>query len=323
VQSYLEGAQVLLPGVFVALVTWLAARFAISGQLTAGQLIAFYGYAVFLVQPLRNLTEAIDKMVKGHVAARRVVRLLNLEPELGDATAAHQPFDGHRALAEGDLHDVTSGLTVAAGRLTAVAAANAEDATAIADRIGRYADADVTLHGVPLRELPLPAVRELILVADNDARLFSGRLREQLDPAGRASAAAIDAALDAASATDVVEALPEGLDDYVAERGREFSGGQQQRLRLARALLVDPAILVLVEPTSAGDAHTEARIAGRLAAARRGRTTLVCTTSPLVLDRADQVAFVEDGKVVATGTHQELLAEDRRYAGTVTREEES
>ena len=104
----------------------------------------------------------------------------------------------------------------------------------------------------------------------------------------------------------------------MAERGREFSGGQQQRLRLARALLADPPVLVLVEPTSAVDAHTEARIADRLGACRPGRTTVVCTTSPLVLDRADHVIYVESGRVVAEGTHRELLDREPRYAATVT-----
>jgi ABC-type multidrug transport system fused ATPase/permease subunit len=129
------------------------------------------------------------------------------------------------------------------------------------------------------------------------------------------------AALEAASATEVVEALDHGLDAEVAERGREFSGGQQQRLRLARALLADPPILVLVEPTSAVDAHTEARIAKRLGAARLGRTTVVATTSPLMLDRADHVVYIEDGKVVAEGKHRELLSSEPRYEATVTRGE--
>ncbi len=98
--------------------------------------------------------------------------------------------------------------------------------------------------------------------------------------------------------------MPGGLDAEVAEAGREFSGGQQQRLKLARALAADPEVLILVEPTSAVDAHTEARIAGRLAGLRGGRTTVVCTTSPLVLDWADEVAFVESGRVTATGPHR-------------------
>jgi len=208
------------------------------------------------------------------------------------------------------------------GQLTAIAAAAPEDAVTIADRLGRYVDSDTALDGVPLRDLDRATVRALILVADNDARLFSGPLRTELDPAERASDADLTAALHAASAADIIAALPDGLDAAIAERGREFSGGQQQRLRLVRALAADPPVLVLVEPTSAVDAHTEAAIAARLGAARRGRTTVVCTTSPLVLSRADHVFYVEDGKVVAEGSHRELLENEPRYAATVTRGED-
>lgn len=313
VEALLDAAQVLLPGIFLVLVTWLGARFAISGQITVGQLVSFYGYAAFLVSPLRQLTETIDKVTRGHVSGRRVVSMLRVRSDL------RRPVRAAPAPARGDLVDRVSGVVVRRGMVTAIAAALPADAVAIADRLGHYtaSGAGTMLAGVPLKDLDLATVRERILVADNDARLFSGPLREDLDPQGTGRAFE---ALAAASATDVVEALPAGLDSEVAERGRSFSGGQQQRLRLARALVADPEILVLVEPTSAVDAHTEARIADRLAAARNGRTTVVCSTSPLVLDRADHVLYVEDGVVVAEGTHRELLDGSFAYARTVLRE---
>ncbi|MEO3744231.1 ABC transporter ATP-binding protein [Plantactinospora sp. B5E13] len=318
VEALLESAQVLLPGVFLVLVTWLGARFALRGEITVGQLVSFYGYTVYLVGPLRTVSEMIDRIVRGHVSARRVVALLRLAREVTEPARPATVPDG-----PGELVDIESGVTVRPGRLTALAAAVPADAVEIADRLGRYVDSDATLHGVPLRELALATVRRRIMVADNGARLFSGALRAELDPHDTADVAAVEAALTAASATDIVEALPGGLAaGQVAERGREFSGGQQQRLRLARALVADPETLILIEPTSAVDAHTEARIAQRLGPARRGRTTVVCTTSPLVLDRADHVVFVEDGKAVAEGTHRELLANEPRYAATVTRAEE-
>ncbi|MDQ3105092.1 MAG: ATP-binding cassette domain-containing protein, partial [Actinomycetota bacterium] len=129
-------------------------------------------------------------------------------------------------------------------------------------------------------------------------------------------------ALDTASADDVLDASPDGLDTVVEERGRSLSGGQRQRLVLARALVSDPAVLVLVEPTSAVDAHTEARVAARMAAQRAGRTTVVTTTSPLLLGRVDEVAFLRDGRVTATGQHRTLLAEDPAYRDVVTRGED-
>ena len=164
------------------------------------------------------------------------------------------------------------------------------------------------------------------MVSEAEPRLFTGLLRDELDPWQRATDdSAYRRALHVAAAEDVLEALPEGLDAEVDEAGRGFSGGQRQRLALARAVLADPDVLVLVEPTSAVDAHTEVLVAERLRAARhtdRDRTTVVTTASPLVLDRCDDVAFVLAGRVVARGTHRDLLASHPGYRETVTRGEE-
>ena len=311
VEALLEAAQVLLPGVFLVLVTWLGARFALSGRITVGQLVSFYAYATFLVTPLRQLTEALDKLTRGHVSARRVASMLRAATDLPDPPSPAVPRSG-------ELADPESGVVVHPGEVTAIVAAVPAEAVSIADRLGRYAEG-ATLDGVPLGDFALADVRERILVADNDARLFSGPLRDDLDPADTGR---IADGLHAAAAADIVEALPDGLASEVDERGRSFSGGQQQRLRLVRALVADPEILILVEPTSAVDAHTEARIAGRLRAARAGRTTVICTSSPLVLDRVDRVLYVVDGLVVAGGRHHDLLAGEPGYARTVLREDE-
>ncbi|NDU71641.1 ATP-binding cassette domain-containing protein [Actinomadura sp. DSM 109109] len=307
-ETRMSGAEVLLPGLLIALVTWAGARFAVRGTIGVGELVAFYGYAVFLILPLKTLGEAASKITKGLVAAGRVTALLRLDPELPDTGTAGPPRDA-------ELVDIASGLVVRPGRVTAIAAADPRDAQAVADRLGRYADGAVDFGGVPLDAVA--DVRKRILVAVNEDRLFSGPLGETLAP--DAPESVLRAAVHAACADDVVDSA--GFDAHVTEAGREFSGGQQQRLRLARALAADPDVLVLVEPTSAVDAHTEARIAERLGEARAGRTTVVCTTSPLMLDRADHVAFVHAGLVVAEGTHRELLDAEPRYAATVTRGE--
>ncbi|MFF7588660.1 ABC transporter ATP-binding protein [Kitasatospora purpeofusca] len=339
VESSVAAGRLLLPGLLVAVIVWLGAHFVGTGRMSPGALVAFYGYAVFLAEQLRRATSMVDQLTRALVAARMVTDLLAMEPGLG---SGDRDLDAEGA--RGPLRDPGSGLEIPPGRFVAVACDRPDDMLLLADRLGRYVDSRATLGGTPLAEFPLAGVRRRILVVDHDARLFSGGLGTQLDPHGPAgggpdgsadgrtdggadgrtdgrtddSTDRLRRALDTASAHDVVEALPEGLGQEITG-GREFSGGQRQRLNLVRALMSDPDTLVLVEPTSALDAHTEARVAERLGAHRRGRSTVVFTTSPILLDRADHVVLVEGGTVVAEGRHGELLA-DARYRAVVTRE---
>jgi len=320
-QSILDALQILLPGIFVVFVVWLGARFATEGEISPGELVAFYGYAVFLVMPLRTATEFVNKMIRARVAASRVVAVLALEPDFDEpANPAPEPIGN-------TLVDAESGFVAEEGRLTAIVSDDPAESARIADRLGRFAPGNVTFGGVPLDELSTEVIRRRILVSDTSSTLFTGTLSDELTVDQTHVDAAEDElalaqAIDTASADDVLTALPDGLSSRVEERGRTFSGGQRQRLVLARALVADPDVLILVEPTSAVDAHTEARIAERLHGARAGRTTVVVTASPLVLDRVDEVAFVADGEVAAVGNHRELLAAAPAYRRTVTRGEE-
>jgi ABC-type multidrug transport system fused ATPase/permease subunit len=316
-QSILDALQVFLPGVFVVVVVWLGARYAVDGRITPGELVAFYGYSAFLMIPLRTATEYANKLIRARVSARRVCTVLALTP---DVTEPEHPAAAPPEGAE--LHDARTGLRVRPGSLVAIVSEQPDASAELADRLGLCAavpDDDVSLGGVPLTALPREEVRRRVVVSDTGAVLFSGRLADRLDVTG-AGAERVRAALDTASADDILGALPDGLDTVVAERGRTFSGGQRQRLVLARALVADPEILVLVEPTSAVDAHTEARIAARLRAHRAGRTTVVTSSSPLVLDAVDEVAFLRDGRIVATGRHGDLLDTEPAYRAVVTRE---
>jgi len=313
-QSVLDALQVLLPGIFVVAVVWLGARFAVEGRISPGELVAFYGYSAFLMIPLRTATEFANKLIRAMVAARRVVRVLALEPEIDDpASPAAEPPE------HAQLVDTASGLRLQPRALTAVVSDPPEDAARLVDRVGRFTTADVRWGDVALANLSQAAVRRRIVVSDTGATLFSGALAGQVDIRGR-GLDALGEAIRTASAYDVLEALPEGFDTVVAEKGRTFSGGQRQRLVLARAVAADPEVLLLVEPTSAVDAHTEARIAERLHEARAGRTTLVTTSSPLLLDHADVVVFLQDGRVAAEGHHAELLETCPDYRAVVTRE---
>ena len=318
-QSVLDALQVLLPGLFVVVVVWLGARLALRDDISVGELVAFYGYSAFLVLPLRAATEFANKYIRARVAARRICRVLDLASDVADPERpASEPGTGA-------LVDHVSGVVVEPGRCTAIVCEQPDVSAAVADRLGRYdgAAADgVTLAGVPLGALPREVVRRRVLVSEPVATLFSGVLRDELAADRSVAESELARAVHTASAGDVLDALSGGLDAEVEERGRSFSGGQRQRLALARALAVDPDVLVLVEPTSAVDAHTEARIAERLAEHRAGRTTAVVTASPLLLDRVDHVVFVHEGLVVAEGTHRELLATEALYRRAVTRGEE-
>jgi len=311
IKSLLDGLQVLLPGIYTVTVTWIGARLAVRGDITVGQLVAFYGYTAFLVFPLRTITEAAQKWTAARVAAARVDRILRLQRLVTVSGHAAEPGDG-------ELVDHGSGLVVKPGLLTAVASDDPDEADLVSARLGRFADGDVQLAGVPLRDLPTDVLRRRILVQDKDPMILAGPALSLFD-VPRSGEVDVADALETASAVDIIEALPHGLDTELPERGRSLSGGQRQRLALARSLVADPSILVLDEPTSAVDAHTEARIGERLKDSRHGHTTVMFTTSPLLLDHADEVALLIDGKVVATGTHKELLHNDERYREVVIR----
>lgn len=339
VTSWVQALGIGLPTLFLAVVTWLAARLAAQGDITVGQLVSVYGYVAVLVWPVAFLVECGYQVSRGLVSARRVVRFLRLEP-MADTGTRDAPAEPSA------LYDPTSGVHILPGRLTALVAEKPADATTILDRLARYAPSDATWGGVRLEDIALPQIREHILLADHEADLFADTLQGMIGPlrgAGpRRKAApprgatsherpapahgeqqrAIRTALHAAAAEDIVQALPQGLDTPMDAQARNLSGGQRQRIRLARALLADPDILLTVEPTSALDAHTEATVAARLRAAREGRTTVVTTTSPLVLDRTDTVHYLKDGKVEASGTHHELLDTVPGYRALVARDTE-
>ncbi len=320
IQSLLDGLQILLPGAILVVITFLGARLVRSGSIPPGELVADYAYAAFLALPVQTLIQAASIWSAATVAAGRVLTVLRLDVDLASPAAPVEPTDG-------DLVDEELGLRAPQGLLTAVVVADPDVASAAAARLGRLADpsgdASVTLGGVALDRLPVDEVRRRILVVDRDPQLLVGSLRDAVDtPSARPDAAdprpSVDEAIAAASGADIVAGLGRGLDSQVSERGRSLSGGQRQRIALAAALRADPDVLVLDEPTSAVDAHTEAIIGERLGVLRRGRTTVIFTTSPLLLARADRVAFVDDGTVVS-GTHSQLMATNARYRLVVTR----
>lgn len=316
VQSILDAAQVGLPALFIVIVTWIGARMALRGEIAVGELVAFYSYSAFLVTPLRTITETVNKLARAVVASRRVIRVLELQPEITDSpNPVTMPPSGSV------LRDDVTGIEITPGVLTAIVGMEPVDALAFAHRITRCVESGATLGGIALADLPLSALRQRVLMHDHDPRIFTGTMREVLDPYVRHTDNEILAALEAASGADILEAVADGLDTQIEERGRSLSGGQRQRLALARTLLLNPEIAVMEEATSAVDAHTEAAIATSLRHYRSGRTTVVLTGSPLMLDRADEVVLIDSERVLAHGRHHDLLSSSPAYRATVTREE--
>ncbi|MFE2543555.1 ABC transporter transmembrane domain-containing protein [Actinacidiphila glaucinigra] len=335
--ALISAVQVALPGLLLLAVTWYGARLALDGRIAVGELVTVYGTVVFLLFPLRGFEEIAMAYSFSRPSARRAAAVLALRRDsAGDSTGDHRgTWTPAERLPAGDLHDPLTGLLATAGELTAVVCGDPDAAGTLADRLGGHSPSgagdapSVLLGGIALDGLPLTAARTTVLVQDKDPVLLSGTLTELLDVPASGHVTPAEA-LAAAQCGDVLDALAQAsVDDSgdpmrspITERGRSLSGGQRQRLALARSLVADPEVLVLDEPTSAVDTHTEARIAQGLRALRAGRTTVVLTSSPLLLDRADRVVFVEDGTVRASGTHRELLRADLGYRAVVTRETE-
>ncbi|MFJ8898957.1 ABC transporter ATP-binding protein [Streptomyces sp. NPDC102351] len=323
--SLIAAVQVLLPGLLLITVVWYGVHLARDGRIAVGELVTVYSSVMLLTYPLRHFEEIAMAYSFSRPSARRAARVLSLERATD--TAGTRPA----GVPAGDLYDPGTGLLAPAGRLTAVVCGDPDAAGRLAERLGGHATQDggaVLLGGVPLDELPLDSARTAVLVQDKDPVLLSGTLRDLFDvPAS--GAVAPEAALDAAQCGDVLAALAQGslgaedpMDARITERGRSLSGGQRQRLALARSLVTDPEVLVLDEPTSAVDSHTEARVARGVRDLRAGRTTVVFTSSPLLLDRADRVVFLHGDTVAAVGDHRELVRTEPRYRAVVTRETE-
>ncbi|GAA3873231.1 ABC transporter transmembrane domain-containing protein [Streptomyces sedi] len=322
VTSWIGALGVGLPTLLLAVVMWLAARMAAQGDITVGELVAVYGYAAVLVVPVSTLIDVGYDYARGLVAVGRVVRFLRLPPDGPTPDGHTEAPHAEPPVGPAVLHDPDSGVTLAPGTLTALVSARPEETAAVVERLGRFTGSAATWGGVRLESIAPERVRERILLADNEADLFSGTARDIVAGGADTDPRAVADALAAAMARDIVDALPHGLDSRIEAQGRNLSGGQRQRLRLARALRAEPEVLLAVEPTSAVDAHTEAALAERLRAARAGRTTAVTTSSPLLLDRADTVHFLVAGRVSATGDHRRLLAERPDYRRLVAREQD-
>jgi ATP-binding cassette, subfamily B, bacterial len=327
----------MLPLLGIAAVLWLGGGRVIDGALTLGSFVAFNAYVVMLVWPMRVLGQRVTTVQKALAAGGRITEVLEAEPRLreprhpeeleqpprGDIRLEAVRFghEGDRAVLDGlDLH-------VAPGESLALVGATGSGKSTVAGLLARLYDPEdgrVLLDGHDLRRLRLVDVRRSVALVFEETFLFSESVRENIR-VGRPEASDDDVrrAAELAGATAFVDDLPDGYDTILGERGFSLSGGQRQRIAIARAILADPAVLVLDDATSAVDATKEHEIRAALAEVMQGRTTLVIAHRPATIALADRVAVLEGGRIVEEGTHEELLGTSARYRALLALESQA
>ncbi|MGW6869163.1 ABC transporter ATP-binding protein [Streptomyces sp. NPDC054901] len=316
------GTATALNAVLAATVTLTAGWLAFERQITIGELVMAVGLAQFIMEPLKMFSDMPKYVMMARASAQRMALVLAAPPVT--TPGPQRPAAGGSleidCVRYGVLHELK--FQVPAGEFVAIAAyqprAAADLASILSVKVPPHAyDGVVRVSEQEIGDLSIEAVRAHMLVNPYEAEIFAGTLRTNIDPTGTSRMVA--EAVEASMLTDVVALHREGLDHGVHDRGANLSGGQRQRLSLARALAADTDVLVLHDPTTAVDAVTEQLIARNLAELRRGRTTVVITSSPALLDAADRVLVLDDGVITAEDTHRNLLAGDEDYCAAVAR----
>jgi subfamily B ATP-binding cassette protein MsbA len=303
-------------------------REAIVGRMTSGQVFQFWTLVVLAINPLNRLAAFIGDISKGLVGASRVFEILDVPVEVDDAAGGLAParvegalrFEGvNFAYAAGgspvllDLNAVAE-----AGEIVALVGPSGAGKTTIVNLVPRFYEPQagrITLDGVDLREYRLDALRKAIAIVPQEPLLFSGTVADNIRY-GRldATQAEVEAAAREANAEEFVLDLPLGYQTAVGERGLRLSGGQRQRISIARAVLRDPRILILDEATSALDSHSERLIEAALDRLLPGRTTLIIAHRLSTIRRANKILYIEAGRVLEVGSHENLLALGGAYA---------
>lgn len=308
----------LLPSLSLIIVLYLGGRLVVQEQMSLGSLVAFNGYIMLLIWPLRMLGMLVSWGERAVASGERVLEILDEAPTIVDAPGAGTlpPVRGEIVFEEvsfgygdGPILDGVS-LEVRPGETVALVGPTGCGKTTLAHLIPRFLDPDagrVTIDGHDVRDVTLSSLRSSIGLVDQDPFLFSLPVIENIrygDP--EATREQVVAAARTASAHDFVQDLPSGYDTVIGERGLTLSGGQRQRLALARALLVRPSILILDDATSSVDADTEAHIVEALHGLRGTRTTVIVAHRASTVMLADKVVLMEAGRIVREGTPDEV-----------------
>jgi ATP-binding cassette subfamily B protein len=320
-----------LPQLGLAAILLVGGNDVIHHTLNIGDFSAFYIYLLMLLSPMRTLGISLTMAQRATASGARIFQLLDRAPTLISPPDApplppghgHVRFEGvTMRYAPGGapaLRDIN--LDVPAGRTVALVGATGSGKTTLAALIARLYDPTegrVLIDGADLREVDVAAVRRAVAITGDDPFLFSTSVHDNIAYSrADASRAEVEEAARRAQADEFIRALPMGYDTRIGERGLSVSGGQRQRLAIARALLADPRILVLDDATSSVDASTEREIKLALAEVMAGRTTFIIAHRASTIALADEVVVLEHGEIAAHGSHDELLEVSELYRETV------
>jgi ABC-type multidrug transport system fused ATPase/permease subunit len=327
IQAFYGPMISFLPSLGLAAILLVGGRDVINGSLTVGQFTAFYAYLLLLIGPMRTLGYMLGAGQRATASGARIFQILDREPRMTVPADAPALPDGpgrvtfeHAGLTfEGAAQPALSDINfeVEGGRTIAVVGAMGSGKTALVSLLPRLYDATegaVKIDGADVRSVDMVSLRHAIAIVNDDPFLFSATVHDNIAYARPdASREDVERAARAAQADDFIEAMPDGYDTLVGERGLTVSGGQRQRLAIARAILADPRILILDDATSSVDASTEQEIKLALRELLAGRTTFVIAHRLSTIALADEIVVLEHGRISARGTHEVLLDESPLY----------
>jgi ABC-type multidrug transport system fused ATPase/permease subunit len=318
--------MILLVSLPTILIIWYGGRQVVTGTMTVGEVTQFILLVGLLMMPIRRLGMMVNLFSRTASAGQRILEILDTESDVkekhnavnlgkvkGQVTFENVNF-GYNNLGAA-LKDVS--FEVKPGQLVALLGRSGSGKSTIANLLARFYDVTggrILIDGTDIRDVTLSSLRKNVVTAQQDVFLFSATIKENI--AYGAKDASMDKIVEVSKAAylhDFIESLPEGYETWVGERGDTLSGGEKQRLSIARTLLVDPAILILDDSTASVDAETEKLIRQALDRLIQGRTTFIITHRVPIIQNADLILMLQDGELVEKGTHEELLARNGLY----------